>query len=148
MPDRRTLSRWGLVAAGFLGAAAIIEAPLLVAPHQHGAPAPAWTVAFTLAAAFAIAWAMVFATLAFRRLDEFQRAASKFAWYWGGTIGIAVSLPIYVFVYLGGLHWLDPAHFHLGAELAFAFRLGYGLAILSLLLGFLVGLGVWRITRQ
>ena len=120
----------------------------MAAPHHHGAPPPAWIVGFTLATALAIAWAVVFATLAFRRLDEIQRAASKFAWYWGGSIGLAASLPFYVFIYLGGLHWLDPVHFHLGAELAFAFRLGYGLAAGSLGLGMLVALGVWRITRQ
>jgi hypothetical protein len=136
------------MAAGILGAVAIIGAAKLIAPHPHGAPTPASIVTFTIASTLAGAWATVLATMAFRRLDEFQRAASKFAWYWGGTIGILVSLPVYVFVYLGGLHWLDPAHFHLGAELAFAFRLGYGLAVVSLLLGFLVGLGVWRITRQ
>jgi hypothetical protein len=134
--------------AGMLGAIAIIYGAKFVAPQAHGAPQPTWIVTFTLASALAAAWAMVFATLAFRRLDEFQRAASKFAWYWGGTLGLVVSLPAYVFVYLGGLHWLDPAHFHLGAELAFAFRLGYGIAVVSLLLGFLVALGVWRITRQ
>jgi hypothetical protein len=148
MPGRRALSRWGLTAFGVIGASAIIGVAKFAAPHHHGAPAPAWIVTFTIAAALAIAWAIVCATLVFRRLDEFQRAASQFAWYWGGSIGIGLSLPIYVFVYLGGLHWLDPAHFRLGADLAFAFRLGYGLAAVSLLLGFLVALGVWRIIRQ
>ena len=31
------------------------------------------------------------AALAFRRLDEFQQEAGKFAWYWGGSLGLAVS---------------------------------------------------------
>jgi len=148
MPSQRSLERWGYMGAAVLGAAAIIYVPLFVAPHRRGAPDPTWIVAFTVATALAMAWTLGFATLAFRRLDEFQRAASKFAWYWGGALGLAVSLPVYSFILLGGLHWLDPTHFHLGAELAFAFRLGYGLAVVSMLLGFLVALGVWRITRQ
>jgi len=131
-----------------LGGWTIVLAPHLVAPHQRGGPAPAWIVTFTLAAALAMVWAVVFSALAFRKLDEFQRAASKFAWYWGGSIGFAVSLPVFIFIYLGGLHWLDPAHFHLGADLAFAFRLGYGLAAVSVLLGFAVALGVWRLSKR
>jgi len=134
--------------AAVLGAAVIVSVPVLVAPHRPRPPDPTWIVVVTVAATLAMAWAMGFVTLAFRRLDEFQRAAGKFAWYWGGSLGLAVSLPIYVFILLGGLHWLDPVHFHLGAELAVAFRLGYGLAVVSIGLGYLVALGVWRITRQ
>src|ERR1022692_4883843 len=126
MPNKRSLSRWGYVAAGLLGGWAIALAPFAAASHRAGAPTPGWIIAVTLAAALAMIWACVFATLAFRKLDEFERAASKFAWYWGGSIGFAASLPMFMFIYMGGLHWLDPARFHLGAELAFAFRLGYG----------------------
>jgi hypothetical protein len=148
MPDRRSLARWGYMGAGVVGAAVIVYLPLLAWPHRRGPPDPTWIVVVTVAAALAMAWVAGFAVLAFHRLDEFQRAASKFAWYWGGSLGLAVSAPIYLFILLGGLHWLDPAHFHLGAELAVAFRLGYGLAVVSIMLGFIVALGVWRITRR
>jgi putative transcriptional regulator len=116
MPDQRALSRYGYMAAAVFGAWAIILAPRFFAPHLRGPPSPTWIVILSAATALAIAWALVFATLAFRRMDEFQQTASKFAWYWGGSIGLAASLPLFVFVYLGGLHWLDPARFHLGPE--------------------------------
>ncbi len=148
MLNQRSLSRWGYAAAGLVGGWAIVFAPLVVARHQHGAPPPEWIVIITVAAALAMIWACLFATLAFRQLDEYQRAASKFAWYWGGSIGLAASLPVFMFIYMGGLHWLDPARFHLGAELAFAFRLGYGLAAVSVALGFFVALAVWRIAKR
>jgi hypothetical protein len=126
---------------------AIVLAPLLIA-HRRGGSDPTWIVTVSLAVALAMAWAVAFAALAFNRLDEYQRAASKFAWYWGGSIGLAVSAPVYAFIGLGGLHWLDPARFHLGPELGFAFRLGYGLAAGSIALGFLVALAFWRVTRR
>jgi hypothetical protein len=148
MPDRRSLSRYGYVVAGLLGGWAIVFAPLMIERHQRGAPSPEWIVILTASAALAMVWACIFATLAFRKLDEFQRAASKFAWYWGGTIGFAASLPVFFFTYMGGLHWLDPARFRLGADVALAFRLGYGLAAVSVTLGFFVGLAVWRIAKR
>jgi hypothetical protein len=148
LSGRRALMRWVYVALGIVGATAIIVAPRLFAPGRHAPPDPAWIVTVTIAATVGIAWAMAFAVLAFRRLDEFQQAASKFAWYWGGSIGIGVSLPIYVFVLLGGLHWLDPSRFHLGADLALAFRLGYGLAMSSVGIGFFAALAFWRLTRR
>jgi hypothetical protein len=136
------------MAAAVIGAWAIILAPRFFAPHLRGPPSPTWIMILSAATALAIAWALVFATLAFRRMDEFQQTASKFAWYWGGSIGLAASLPLFVFVYLGGLHWLDPARFHLGPDLALAFRLGYGLAVVSVGLGALIALAVWRIAKR
>jgi hypothetical protein len=148
MASTRSLSRWGFVAAGLLGGWAITLAPVVAARHSAGAQTPGWIIGCTLAAAVAMIWACVFATLAFRKLDEVERAASKFAWYWGGSIGFAASLPVFIFIHMGGLHWLAPARFHLGPELAFAFRLGYGLAAVSVMLGFLVGLAVWRFAKR
>jgi hypothetical protein len=148
MPSTRSMSRWGYVAAGLLGGWAIALTPIVAAPHKTGALTPGWIVGCTVAAAVAIVWACVFATLAFRKLDEVERAASKFAWYWGGSIGFGASLPVFIFIYMGGLQWLDPAHFHHVPGLAVAFRLGYGLAVVSLMLGFFVGLAVWRIAKR
>ncbi|HWE98869.1 MAG TPA: hypothetical protein VG248_03645 [Caulobacteraceae bacterium] len=149
LTERRPLMRWVYVVVAVVGATAIVAAPHFFAPRRHASPPePAWIVTLTIATALAIAWATAFSVLAFRRLDEFQQAASKFAWYWGSTIGMGVSLPIYVFVLLGGLHWLDPARFHLGADLAVAFRLGYGLAVASAGIGFLAALTFWRLTRR
>ena len=147
-PGRRTRTRWTYLTIAVAGALAILWGAILLGPHHTGAPDPVRIVVISLASGLSIAWTFVFATLAYRQLDEYQRAASKFAWYWGGVAGLAASLPVYVFVQLGGLHWLDPAHFHLGLQLALAFQLGYGLAVVSMLLGFLVALGVWRITRR
>ena len=148
LPGRRARLRWIYAGTGFVGAVAILYGAVFLAPHHPGAPDPQRITIMSLAGAVSVVWAMVFATLAFRQLDEYQRTASKFAWYWGGLVGLVVSVPIYIFILLGGLHWLDPARFHLGADLAMAFRLGYAVAIFPMLLGFLVALGVWRITRR
>ena len=92
--------------------------------------------------ALAMAWAGAFMALAFRRLDEFQRQASQFVWYWGTTIGLLASAPIYIFICLGGLHWLWPSAFHLGPDLLRAFMIGYALPLVLQVAG-AVGVCTW-----
>ena len=102
----------------------------------------------TAAAAVGIVWCLWMATLAFRSIDEFQREAGKFAWYWGGAMGLAASLVAYVFVGMGGMHWLDPAHYSLGPELFRAFKWGYLIGVGFPIAGFLLARLFWQVTRR
>lgn len=40
----------------------------------------------------AMVWAAAMATIHWKRLDEAARAAHRWAWYWGGTIGLAGAM--------------------------------------------------------
>ena len=139
---RVTLSTY--LFAGILPAAAIMALPVLIFGVAHkGAPVPpARIVVTTLSATGAMVWILGFAVIAFRRMDEFFQAGSKFAWYWGGSLGLAATAPIYAFIGLGGLHWLFPSTFHLGADLFRAFVIGYSLPVLGMTAGY------WRIAKR
>lgn len=50
-------------------------------------------VALTIAGAWVI-WAGAMTFLHWSRLDEAARAAHRWAWYWGGTIGLTAALII------------------------------------------------------
>jgi hypothetical protein len=147
--DRRTLSVWKFMALAMLGGVGIILLPRLVfgpvGPADFGT---ARVLQFAVPAVFAMVWAYVLSVMAFRRLDEFQQEASKFAWYWGGTLGIALSYAVYAFVSLGGLHWLAPTSFQTGAEFFRAFRLGFLLGVGSPLLGFLAVRLWWQAAKR
>lgn len=148
MVERRTLTVWKFILAAWAGAWIAMYVPQLVfGPYAAGIGTVRVLIP-TAAAAVGIAWALWMAVLAFRHIDEYQREAGKFAWYWGGAIGVAVSLVGYMFLAWGGLHWLDPAHFGLGKDLLRAFNIGYALAMGSLFGGFLVARLVWEVTRR
>ena len=144
MPERRTLVFLGLMSLSMLGGWVITASPLFVfspGAHRHGLD-PLRILAFTGATALAVAWALWFATVAHHRLDEFQVERAKTVAYWGTSLGVAVSGPIFVFVSFGGLHWIDTRA-PIGRDLALAFDYGYGLAIVSVGLGCLA-VGAWR----
>ncbi len=119
MVASRTLRSWGFIAVGAVGAVAVMFVPLSLfgPPHLPIYRDPTRLVVMSIMAAIAMAWNLVFAWLAFRAQDEFVQTASKFAWYWGGLIGLAVSMPIFAFIAWGGLHWLGPS-VPVGAPLA------------------------------
>src|SRR4051812_3066191 len=122
--DRRSRGFWKYAFIGWLGALAILFLPRLVfGPATYVGTARVLIPTFTAAVAMALVCWM--AALAFRSLDEFHKEASKFAWYWGGSLGIAFSAVAYVFIGQGGMHWLDPAHYPLGRELFRAYVWGY-----------------------
>ncbi len=145
MIERHDRRAWAYGGAAVGGGWAIMLLPLLILGpgHLHGPVVinPTRVVLTTLAAVLAVAWACWFARLSFIHFDEFLQEGSKFAWYWGGLLGIAVSAPLYVFIALGGLHWLDPAR-PVGLELFRAFVLGYCVLLFPQVLCFL-GVYVW-----
>ena len=145
MIQRRTVEVWKYAGIGMLGGMAICYLPFLIAfgPGFSGARVLAWTASSSAA----MVWVFVYARLAFKRHDEFGREASKFAWYWGGTAGLAASMPLYVFIVLGGLHWIDPSR-PVRVDLARAFVMGFGLPVLAQLAGFLAVLMWWRLAKR
>ncbi len=149
MLERRTTVVLGLMSIAMVGALAILVLPLITlgstAPHHGLSPSRIlWT---TAAVTVAVAWAYYFATLAHRRLDEFQRERTKTTAYWGVALGIALSAPIYIFIAMGGLHWVDP-RVPVGKDLANAFVLGYALPVLGATLGWLVVETSWRLAKR
>ena len=147
LPRRHSI--WLYMFAAAVGAALfVLAASLLVGPPQPGRPpGPTQVVGLTVAAAAVVAWAIWLSIRAFRDLDEFHREAGKFAWYWGGSLGLGVSLIGYVFLVTGGLHWLDAAA-AAGPGPARAFRQGYLLALGSQVAGFLAVRLWWQAAKR
>lgn len=110
-----------------------------------------------LALAYAAgAWLAVFSLLAWRRQDEFERAAQKFSWVFGGLFGLLVSLAVLPVATQPGvlsplLDWLTAT---LGAAdgpppaAAPAFILGAVYIALGQLIGFLVCWVGWHIAKR
>jgi len=146
--ERRTLSAWKFIFAAWIGAAGVMYGARLVFRVSPADVGTARVMIPTLAAAVAISWTLWMATLAFRRLDEFQQEAGRFAWYWGGAMGVAVSAVGFMFIGQGGLHWLDPARFPLGMDLFRAFRNGYLLGVGCPFAGFIVARLWWQAAKR
>jgi hypothetical protein len=148
MFDRRTLHVWKFILAAWGGAFAVMLTARFLFKTSAADIGTSRVMITTVAAMIAICWTFWMAGLAFRRLDEFQREAGKFAWYWGGSMGIAFSAVGYTFIRLGGLHWLDPADFHLGPDLYRAFQIGYLLGIGCPVAGFLLVRLWWQAAKR
>jgi hypothetical protein len=148
MFDRRTRSVWKYILAAWIVALLVMLTPRLLFGVTAADVGTSKVLITTLAASVAVAWSVWMAALAFSRLDEFQQEAGKFAWYWGGSMGIALSSVGYVFIGLGGLHWLDPIHFQVGKDLFRAFQIGYLLGIGTPILGFLAVRLWWQAAKR
>ncbi len=147
MTDLRRLEKWGYVLAAVLGGAALVWWPGVVWRWGRG-PAPGGHIlAATATAALGMIWVMFFGLRIWRRQDEFLQQGAKFAWYWGGTIGLMATVPAYQFVGVGGLHWLAP-QIPATRELGRAFVMGYGLAFLGLWLGVMGAALIWRLRNR
>lgn len=141
--DQRRKRIWAYQGAAIAGGLAIMVLTLLFNPRTGFGLG-----AITAIAAVAIVWSLVLAWRAFAKMDEFMREGSKFAWYWGGLIGLSASAPVYAFVVLGGLQRLQGVP-PLGRQAALSFGVGYALPVVAQLLGFWIALIVWRRrTRQ
>lgn len=130
--ERRTLNVVTYTAVALAGGLALEAAPLLLVPRAS----TGWgsVIAFTGFVLAAATWATSFAIKAHDGLDEFQRERAKSAVYWGVTVGIVASAPIYAFVEMGGLQRVAPSVAG-GKPLAIAFASGYGLAVVFIALG-------------
>lgn len=85
--------------------------------------------------------------LYWRRLDEAAREAHKFAWYWGGSLGLGASVLLVNALQamgadplsLGGSQGSQPADF---------FNLGVLWVVLGQLAGYVVAWAGWWIARR
>lgn len=109
----------------------------------HPGPIVVLTIAFTVA----VAWNIGFQFLAYLRSDEYIRERHKFSWLWGGLTGLVVSMPICIFIALGGLHWLDPSIPIDRGELLY-FTRGYVLAVLAQAIGAGIAMALWTRAKQ
>ena len=151
--QKRQLQIYGYAAIAVVGALALMWWPLLLGrPPVH--PANTQVIingprllAITATSALGMAWVLFFGLRIWRRQDEFVQQGGKFAWYWGGTIGLLSTLPIYMFISQGGLHWLWP-QVPASRELGRAFVYGYGLSYLGVALGVTSAAVVWRLRNR
>ncbi|HLZ81934.1 MAG TPA: hypothetical protein VKQ54_00100 [Caulobacteraceae bacterium] len=81
--DRRTWSIQALNAVGIVGAVAIIFGLYPVFRR--------W-IDFPVELLMGVAWALAFAALVWRKMDETAREAHKNAWFWGGSFGFLLAL--------------------------------------------------------
>lgn len=147
MTATHSLARWQFSLIGIVGGAVLMFSPLAFnGLFAHGFSGPR-VLALTLSATAAMTWALYFSWLSFRSADEFHRDGMKFGWLWGGTLGLCASAPVYVFIGLGGLHWLDPSR-PLSVVAARAFVMGYCLPIVSGVLGYLAVYAWWRLSKR
>jgi hypothetical protein len=148
MLERRTLGGWMFILLAWGGAGLILIGARRVFGLSSADYGTARVLIPTVATLIAMAWTFWWAGVAFRRLDEFQQAAGRFAWYWGGATGVAVSVVGYVFIGQGGLHWLDPSRFGMGQELFRAFQIGYVLGVGCPLVGFILARLWWQAAKR
>lgn len=110
---------------------------LLVAMFRFAGPmlGPAGRiVAGTAGAAVLVLWWGVFAGRVSGAQDEYQRWMEHRAWYSGGLVGLMASAPVYAFIGLGGLTWLNLAPAADPAS-ARAFTTGYMLPLMLQMAG-------------
>lgn len=103
------------------------------------------------------AWLAAFSLLAWKSQDEFERAAQKFSWVFGGLFGLMGSLALLPLITQPGL--LTPLLDWIGATLtapdgtppdpaAPAFILGAVYIALGQLVGFVVCWVGWHVTKR
>lgn len=102
---------------------------------------------------FAFAWLAVFSLLAWKSQDEFERAAQKFSWVFGGLFGLMGSLALLPFVTQPGiatplLEWLAALLGPPGDPVGLAMVLGAIWIVLGQLVGFLVCWVGWHVTKR
>jgi len=160
MFEQRTLRVWGYSLAGGLVAFIvwIVGVRLVWGPGASVLGHDGRIVATTLAAAASMACLAASARFAFRQMDEFYQQGSRVAWYWGGIVGLLVSVPIAIFVEFGGLTLLAPyasaihVTSHLTPEEGRArvaiFRMDYLLPVLAQGIGFAIVAAWWRLSKR
>jgi len=158
MFNQRTLRVMGYGLVGVIGAYAIILASLRViwGPAAGALGHDGRIIATTLATIVAVIWTAVFVRLMFLNTDEFGQEASRVAWYWGGALGLLVSLPIFVFIEYGGMtlllsHAAVAADHYTPAEgraRVAILRLGFLIPVVTQTVGFLLVRGWWWLTKR
>lgn len=150
MVERRGMSVRAYKLTGAFGAVAMMIAAAVLGfagPRGSVLGRPGPIVSLTIAFTVAVAWNIGFQFLAYLRSDEYIRERHKFSWLWGGLAGLVVSMPICIFVSLGGLHWIDPS-IPLDRDQLLYFTRGYVLPVLSQAIGAGVAMALWTRAKQ
>jgi hypothetical protein len=135
----------GALAIGFSARFLLLPASQPLRPLD-----PPLALAFALAAVAAWTWAGVFTWLYWRKLDEAAKEAQKFAWFFGGLLGVAVTAPVIVYLRLTGAPFLTA----MTADLAWHGQPGVYVALgwislaLAEVLGFLLVWAGWWWARR
>ncbi|MGH9591694.1 MAG: hypothetical protein ACRD5L_01290 [Bryobacteraceae bacterium] len=147
MLERRSLQTWIFTAVAIAGSLPILFLPDLLPSGYRLRGESSVVVANTVCTILAILWAAIFATIAFRRAEEFVQERGKFAWYWGSFIGLAVVMPLAVFMVVGGFAWFGSA---VAANPQFdrGFAVGAGLVLAAEMIGFAAVSLWWKATRS
>lgn len=100
----------------------------------------------------AIVWLAAFSLQAWRTQDEFERAAQKFSWVFGGLFGLMGSLALLPLVTQPGviapmLDWV-AGMLEASDPVAPAFLLGVVYIVLGQLVGFLVCWVGWHVAKR
>ena len=149
MPERRGMSIKAYKLTGALGAIVLmgLSAAAFVGRRGtvlgHPGPIVALTIAFTVA----MAWNVAFQLIAHIRSDEFIRERQKSTWLWGGLVGLVVSMPVLMFVSLGGLHWIDPS-IPVDRDQLLAFTRGYTLPVAAQAIGAAIAMVFWNRAKR
>ena len=151
MPDRlaRGLSFWvtlalvtGLTLAYLVAAAILPSLPSLSAAGRLG-------LELTFGAGF-IAAVIALCIRWWHGVDEAQREAWKWAWYWGSTFGLAAPIPVFVVLFADHGRWLAALVASLGAagDIRVAFIAGILMILAPMMLGATIAWIVWWSRRR
>jgi len=148
--SRRERLMWLYRVLGPAGALAIAIVTLLLFRSPRTAPyaEPARFAALLGMTMVIMGWSLCFAWLTARQEDEYTLSAAKYAWFWGGLIGLGCSVPVLAFLAWRGLTMLDPADFRPSRATAQALIFGYMLSVLFQMFGFLVARVWWARGRR
>jgi len=137
MSRRRTLVIGGYYATAALGSLLIWGVAAITISRRAALAQASTAWLMTTAYAAAMAWALGFLWLYWRRLDEAAKEAQKFAWFVGSIAALVLTAPIMMFFRLGAL---PLPH---GAPPGVHFALGWVMLALLQLLGFLIAWAGW-----
>lgn len=93
-----------------------------------------------------IGWWGFWMARSFHAKDEYLRHVERASWFLGGLAGLMASVPVYAFIGLGGLHWLNPQS-PVGPSLSRAFAFGYMLPMMMQVAGVLA-VALWMRLRR
>jgi len=147
--SRRERLMWVYRTAGPAGALALGVLTLLLfrSPRHPPYLEPARFVVLLVMTAVIMVWSFTFAWLTSRKQDEYTRNAAKYAWFWGGIIGLGCSVPVMAFIMWGGLTMIDPTAFRPSHEGALGLWFGYMLAVVFQFVGYLIARVWWGVRR-
>lgn len=101
----------------------------------------------TAGTAILVTWWSFWGFRIIRAMDEYKQHVERASWFWGGLVGLIVSVPVYAFIMFGGLQWLNlrgPA----GPGVADAFAEGFMLPIFMQVAGAII-VALWmRVARS